>query len=1583
MRKLYIAAMNGDLISIKVLIEKGEDLYSNPVPVDIESESNIQINEKSCSVGDTALDCAIKYGHLEVVSYLHKQGAKGSKNGSLERALQSALDKKYFDTASYVLINFELNEKLSLDTNSILKRLEPKIKIVISPASSGYDGSTQLLNRFVNNSFDLESPRTIGANFSIKNKAINDACLRYLFWDIGGAEKFSSFQPFYSREAVGLVYCIEYDYDLQFSKIDQNIADAKKSSNDLLIFLVITKYDLHGKRNTNWDIATFKEKYPNYPILITSAKTGEGVKEAFDIIMQKTLASYLRNKLDEKVIDAEIEISSDDASNNNIPSHQRKTIMGQLHIAAMKGDLATVISLIESGVPVNEPYQGGLSNSDGFSCEHDDTAIDCAIKNNHIHVMEYLIKNGGISNDESTTKFVETYKEAMAGKSDSQFMIFQNYFTGEFCVEKNEKIALDWLRKAADSGSEDANMVLFYVQNGVGREFFEFMREFEQLIIKNEDKNDAMNWIVKSAEQERPGSKMILALVYFFGFNNIEIDRKKALFLLKSNNLNPPGVYQYIDTKSDLEKAEEGDAQAQYDLASRYLKRTDQYIDIYMRNEESDNVAAFELFHMAAIQDHTESQYMIASMYEEGKGVESSKIKAVEWYAKAAQLGHINSIYKLATICFSYKKEDAEEWLDKSDKQNEQRPLSVLADCYANWGTFTPPSEDYIEHKKFCKKAAEQWHYYALVSLGDMYLTEQNELPINEGKALECYGKAAEIMCAMEYVIDDDEEEMIVWLKKSAEHGNAAAQFSLGKILATTDNVYQNDLGAAKWFKAAAEQGYENAQQYLDQIKIKIQLIEKAKSEDAQAQFELGKMYRYGSSVACQNKEIAFNLFKNSAEKRYIPSQFIIYEMYKKGEGVKEDAQLADDWYNKAISKLVKNANNNHAEACFFLARLYFHGEYVGKDASLSLSYFQKAADLGYQDAANFLQYLKDVKTEQMTSKSRRNSLPRIVQVGAKPEARARSISLPLAIESKDVAQPALIEDINNNQATQDQQSLEQRIKELSSELNQTRDSLHNATELVENLSYRNEELESENDQLKKSLISIVEEQRQNEYEFNQRLAVQQVQVQDLINNTNLALAERESELATLQEVRKQEVEVTQANIQTLEQCLLLSETKINSKTIELSELEHKIDTLQQNSQHTTQQLSELQTEAQRLMAEKLQLEQENQQLSSQCASLKIRLTVLETERTAVMQQQQTGGRDVSQLQKALKKAKEEMSLKENVWLSRIKQANKAGEALRAAKAEVEHQAQLLSIQLNFFKKHGLAPKERAFQDFLADVKRLIGNTQVKPSCYISYAWEDKENDAGKAANVLLHAFLVRLYQDLLTLGLEKVFLDIKHMTGNTTDCMSTNIAKSNCVLLIGTERLQQRAQDNKTNVYKEWVEIEKRMQQDHNFVIPVLYQGDFIHTPPYTNAFPPGIEKNLIRDCRATDKYYDFMAKIMDPMSFIQALFGIHLSGRNEALYDKYLDLWDKLETKLSKIELELANETLRINQSLPHYTMPTVSSANHASSSSTSSPMSAVWKGKAPIKNAISTVTSSSSSSSASPPASNANIAGIKKTN
>ena len=228
---------------------------------------------------------------------------------------------------------------------------------------------------------------------------------------------------------------------------------------------------------------------------------------------------------------------------------------------------------------------------------------------------------------------------------------------------------------------------------------------------------------------------------------------------------------KFAETKK---KAEAGDASAQYNLGLIYDKGEGVTLDeekgkpweAYSADRMKRlKLKAVEWYRKAAAQGHAEAQFRLGMMYYIGKGVSVDNAKAVEWYQKAAVQGIAGA-------------------------------QSMLGMMYY-FGAGVP--KDVTKSVEWYQKAAAQGDAYAQSNLGLMYADGEG-VPKDAAKAVE-------------------------WYQKAAAQGHAEAQFRLGMMYGRGEGVPKDAAKAVEWFLKAAAQG------------------------DADAQSWLGGMYFYGEGV--------------------------------------------------------------------------------------------------------------------------------------------------------------------------------------------------------------------------------------------------------------------------------------------------------------------------------------------------------------------------------------------------------------------------------------------------------------------------------------------------------------------------------------------------------------------------------------------------------------------------------------------------------------------------------------------------------------------------------------------------------------
>jgi TPR repeat protein len=167
--------------------------------------------------------------------------------------------------------------------------------------------------------------------------------------------------------------------------------------------------------------------------------------------------------------------------------------------------------------------------------------------------------------------------------------------------------------------------------------------------------------------------------------------------------------------------------------------------------------------------------------------------------------------------------------------------------------------------------------------------------------------------------VEKDEAEAVVWYRKAAEQGDAAAQCNLGVKYAHGRGVEKDEAEAVVWYRKAAEQG------------------------DAAAQCNLGVMYGNGRGVEKDEVE-AVEWYRKAAEQGYASAQNNLGVMYEYGQGVEKDEAEAVVWYRKA-------AEQGNARAQYNLGWMY--------ENRIAVEWYRKAAKQGDVEAQRKIDWLQ------------------------------------------------------------------------------------------------------------------------------------------------------------------------------------------------------------------------------------------------------------------------------------------------------------------------------------------------------------------------------------------------------------------------------------------------------------------------------------------------------------------------------------------------------------------------------------------------------------------------------------------------
>lgn len=167
--------------------------------------------------------------------------------------------------------------------------LIPVFKILLI-GDSGV-GKTSLLLRFSDREFQEEQQSTIGVDLKIKKVKVGDKKVKITVWDTAGQERFRTLTSAYYRGAHGIIMVYDVSNKRSFDHLINWIKEVDQygTNEEAVIILVGNKIDLEDLRMVSREEGLlFARKYSTL-FIEASAKTNQGVEQAFEELMQKII----------------------------------------------------------------------------------------------------------------------------------------------------------------------------------------------------------------------------------------------------------------------------------------------------------------------------------------------------------------------------------------------------------------------------------------------------------------------------------------------------------------------------------------------------------------------------------------------------------------------------------------------------------------------------------------------------------------------------------------------------------------------------------------------------------------------------------------------------------------------------------------------------------------------------------------------------------------------------------------------------------------------------------------------------------------------------------------------------------------------------------------------------------------------------------------------------------------------------------------------------------------------------------------------------------------------------------------------
>ena len=174
-----------------------------------------------------------------------------------------------------------------------------KLKLIVL-GDSGV-GKTNIIRRYVSDTFSIDTKATVGVEFFTKSFRVNNDVVKLEIWDTAGQERYKSITSAYYKGSRGALLVYDITRYSTFEDIEKWMKEIKERIQGSLKMMIIgNKVDLNDQRNVDIQTALDKAKTLNVPLLETSAVDSTNVNKAFEIILKEMYKELKIEKESEK-----------------------------------------------------------------------------------------------------------------------------------------------------------------------------------------------------------------------------------------------------------------------------------------------------------------------------------------------------------------------------------------------------------------------------------------------------------------------------------------------------------------------------------------------------------------------------------------------------------------------------------------------------------------------------------------------------------------------------------------------------------------------------------------------------------------------------------------------------------------------------------------------------------------------------------------------------------------------------------------------------------------------------------------------------------------------------------------------------------------------------------------------------------------------------------------------------------------------------------------------------------------------------------------------------------------------------------
>ena len=161
-------------------------------------------------------------------------------------------------------------------------------------------GKTNILNRYVNDTFSETTKSTVGVELGTKVEEYNNNKIKVQIWDTAGQERYKSITKTYYKGAKGAFIVYDITNKDTFKNVDKWIQDLREfGEDDAAILIVGNKSDLEDKREVSTEEVKKKAEVYKMAYCETSALNAQNIDYAFQTLIKLVSDNIEKKKYEE------------------------------------------------------------------------------------------------------------------------------------------------------------------------------------------------------------------------------------------------------------------------------------------------------------------------------------------------------------------------------------------------------------------------------------------------------------------------------------------------------------------------------------------------------------------------------------------------------------------------------------------------------------------------------------------------------------------------------------------------------------------------------------------------------------------------------------------------------------------------------------------------------------------------------------------------------------------------------------------------------------------------------------------------------------------------------------------------------------------------------------------------------------------------------------------------------------------------------------------------------------------------------------------------------------------------------------